>query len=187
MTRAPDAPPVAFDNLDDAVRWLRESGLRLSTARRLVLEALFAADGPVSAAHLANRLSIDESSVYRNLEVLEQRGLVRHAHLGHSAGLYVLVGNDEVEYLYCEHCAKVIAVSPERLDPVRQQIKQELGFAARFTHFAIVGICQDCAALDPVATDTGDGQTATAHAHHLDPPSAGTREPAVGHQNLHRH
>ncbi|MGH2876144.1 MAG: Fur family transcriptional regulator [Solirubrobacteraceae bacterium] len=171
MTVSPNAPPRVFTDLDDAVRALRESGLRLSTPRRLVLEALFAAEGPVSAAHLARKLQIDESSVYRNLEVLEQHGLIRHVHLGHSSGLYTLVGHQEVEYLYCERCAKVTAVPPARLDPIRRRIQRDLGYEPRFTHFAIVGICQDCAA----------------HMHHHDPAASGGSEQPAGHQDLHSH
>ncbi|MGH2928518.1 MAG: Fur family transcriptional regulator, partial [Solirubrobacteraceae bacterium] len=99
MTAAPDAPPQVFADLDDAIRSLRASGLRMSTPRRLILGALFTATEPMSAAQLAQALSIDESSVYRNLELLEQRGVVRHLHLGHSAGLYVLVSDHAREYL----------------------------------------------------------------------------------------
>ena len=88
---------------------------------------------------------IDESSVYRNLEVLEHHGLIRHLHLGHSAGLYILVSEAEVEYLYCERCAKVTTVTPARLDPLRERIKREFGFTARFAHFPIVGVCDECA------------------------------------------
>jgi len=145
MTRAPDVPPMVVNDLADAIRALRESGLRLSTPRRLVLEALFATTGPVTAGDLAHQLAIDESSVYRNLELLEQRGLVRHVHLGHAAGLYTLAGADDSEYLYCERCGKVTALSPERLDSVREQIKREFGYTARFTHFPIVGVCDQCA------------------------------------------
>ncbi|MBV8431300.1 MAG: transcriptional repressor [Solirubrobacterales bacterium] len=146
MTASPNNPPQVFASLSDAIQSLRDSGLRLSTARRLVLEALFAAEGPVSAAHLVRTLSLEESSVYRNLELLEERGVVRHLHLGHSPGLYVLTSEHEVEYLYCERCAKVAAVSPERLNPIRDQIEAEFGYRPRFTHFAIVGVCQDCIA-----------------------------------------
>jgi Fur family transcriptional regulator, ferric uptake regulator len=144
MTAPPDSPPQVFATVEDAIQALRDSGLRLSTVRRLVLEALYAADGPVSAAHLSRTLSLDESSVYRNLELLEHRGVVRHLHLGHSPGLYVLASEHEVEYLYCPRCAKVSAVSPDRLDPVREEIQREFGYTPRFTHFAIVGTCRDC-------------------------------------------
>lgn len=146
MTVSPDVPPLAVDDVVQAAQALRESGLRLSTPRRLVLEALFAADGPVAASDLARELAIDESSVYRNLEVLEHHGLIRHVHLGHSAGLYTLVSEDEVEYLYCERCAKVTTVTPAQLDPLRERIKEEFGFTARFAHFPIVGVCDECGA-----------------------------------------
>jgi len=146
VTVAPGTPALAFTTLEEAIAAVRQQGKRLSTARRLVLEALFAAEGPVSAAQLASTLSIDESSVYRNLEVLERHGLARHVHFGHGPGLYVLVGRHDVEYLYCEGCAKVTAVSPEQLDPLRRQIQDRFGHHARFTHFAIVGLCAACAA-----------------------------------------
>ncbi len=152
MTVAPQRPALSFSTLDEAISAVRQGGKRLSTARRLVLEALFRADGPVSAAHLAHELSIDESSVYRNLEVLERHGLIRHMHLGHGPGLYVLVGGHEVEYLYCERCTRVTPVKPEQLDPLRREIKRRFGYEVRFTHFAIVGICEQCSQASPPRT-----------------------------------
>ena len=149
MTNASEAPPLACREIADAVIALRERGLRLSTARRLVLEALFAADGPVSAEHIMHRLSLDMTSVYRNLETLERHGLVSHVHLG----LYALRGRGEREYLYCERCSAVRAVRPEDLDPVRASVRQRFGFEARFTHYAIVGTCPACSARE--LRDTG--------------------------------
>jgi Fur family transcriptional regulator, ferric uptake regulator len=146
MTIAPDVPRLVVSTPGEAIQALRESGLRLSTARRLVIEALFAADGPVSAAALAQDLLLEESSVYRNLEVLERHGLTRHVHLGHGPGLYALVGRDEGEYLYCQRCGKVTLLAPEELDPVREHLREHFGHTARFTHFAIVGLCEPCAA-----------------------------------------
>ena len=67
MTIAPDVKRLEFADLADAVGALRARGLRLSTARRLVLEALFKAREPIAAQELARRLSLEESSVYRNL------------------------------------------------------------------------------------------------------------------------
>jgi Fur family ferric uptake transcriptional regulator len=177
VTASPDTPPLQFETLEDAIAAIRRSGLRLSTPRRLVLEALFAADGPVSAAHLTCELRIDESSVYRNLEVLEEHGVVRHVHLGHSPGLYGLVTGTHVEYLYCQRCTRVMTVSPDRLDTVRAQINAEFGFDARFTHFAIVGICAECAAL--TSHDTAEPRD-TLHSH-------GTRIHTHSHVASHKH
>jgi Fur family transcriptional regulator, ferric uptake regulator len=151
MTLAPDVPRLVVETPDEAVRTLRAAGLRLSTARRLIIDGLFAADGPVSAQGLARTLSLEESSVYRNLELLERQGLTRHVHLGHGAGLYALVGRDEGEYLYCEACGTVTQVGPDALAPVRDHILRELGHTVRFTHFALVGLCERCAAADAPA------------------------------------
>ena len=144
MTVAPDAKRLSFKDLDDAVRALREAGLRLSTSRRLVLEALFRTDGPVSAEQLATGLGVELSAVYRNLETLERHGLVRHVHLGHGPGRYMLVGGGEHEYLYCERCGATRAVDPPQLDAVRDRIAEQFGYQARFTHFPIVGTCPAC-------------------------------------------
>ncbi|MDQ6834563.1 MAG: transcriptional repressor [Actinomycetota bacterium] len=151
MTLAPDAPPLNCGSLADAVAALRERGLRLSTPRRLVLEALFSAEGPVSSEELASALQLDSSSVYRNLELLEIHGLVRHVHLGHGPGLYALRGQEERAYLYCERCGSVRTLAPEQLNPVRERIQQQFGYEAHFTHFPIIGTCPSCSAQSPPA------------------------------------
>src|SRR4051812_16502560 len=73
--------------LEEALARLRGCGLRASAARRLVLECLAAADGPVTVAAVATgldgRLPIsDLGSVYRILETFEREGLVHRVHLG---------------------------------------------------------------------------------------------------------
>jgi Fur family ferric uptake transcriptional regulator len=167
MTVAPDAPPLACATIDDAIAVLRERGFRLTASRRLVLEALFAADGPVSAEYITTQLRLDLTSVYRNLETLESQGLVRHVHLGHGPGLYALLGRGEHEYLFCECCGAVKGLIAKELDPIREQLKHSFGYQARFTHFAIVGTCPTCAQHDPAHDTAGQPaqQDQSQHAH----------------------
>ena len=80
-------PLVEAPDLESAAAVVRSRGLRLSSSRRLVLEALYATDEPLTADRIAGD-GLDVASVYRNLETLEQIGLVRHFHLGHGPGLY---------------------------------------------------------------------------------------------------
>ena len=146
MTVAPETPRRSFDDIEGALGILREQGLRVSSARRLVLQSLFAADGPATAEAIARRtgLALDLASVYRNLETLERVGIVRHVHLGHGPGLYALAGAREREYLVCDRCGHVEAVESDRLERTRESIRADFGYEARFTHFPIVGICADC-------------------------------------------
>ena len=96
---------------------LRAAGYRVSTTRRLMLEALYSHDEPLTAEQVARRIGGetggDVASVYRNLETLERLGLVRHFHLGHSPGLYVRAGAGVSEYLVCASCQAVRAVDPD--------------------------------------------------------------------------
>jgi Fur family transcriptional regulator, ferric uptake regulator len=146
-----DQPVLARRDLNAAMTLMRERGLRVSAARRLVLEALLAADGPMSAEQIAEGIggrvpSSDIGSVYRNLQALEDIRLVRHVHLGHGPGLHALAVAGEREYLTCERCADYRAVATEELDSVREQIEREFGYRASFIHFPIVGLCPGCAA-----------------------------------------
>ena len=140
---------TATVTVEDALQTVRDHGLRASAARRLVLQALHAADGPMSADQIAAGIGgrvprSDLSSVYRNLETLEEVGLVSHVHLGHGPGLYALNLDGEREWLTCERCGDFRAVDPAALDAARAAIHAAFGYQASFAHFPVVGLCADC-------------------------------------------
>jgi Fur family ferric uptake transcriptional regulator len=150
MPHSPRSRRLEFTDIDDVAAALREHGGRLSAPRRVVLEALFVADGPVSADYIASGLGgrtapLDLTSVYRALEQLEELGVARHVHIGHGPGLYALTRAHEREYIVCERCSRVTSVDAARLDPLRERIKEEFGYEARFSHFPIIGLCASCA------------------------------------------
>lgn len=184
MTRAPDTPPLAYAGVDDVARALRARGGRVTGPARLVLEALFAAPGPVSAERLAAEAGgLDLATVYRNLERLEDLGVVRHVHLGHGPGLYALLGGEDREYLVCDICDRVDLVDPARLDPVRAAIRNEFGYEARFRHFAIHGMCAQCADASPKPPRGG---TVSAREHpHDHPPTHEHAHGDVEHEHPH--
>ncbi len=152
MTVAPERRPRSFDSIDEVAEALRGAGHRLTTPARLVIDGLFAAEGPISAERLAERAgsggaALELTSVYRNLERLERLGVVSHVHVGHGAGLYALArgrGRDR-EYLVCERCGRVTEVDPEALDGVREELRRSFGYEVRFRHFPIHGFCDTCA------------------------------------------
>ena len=153
MTRSHNPRPVEARDFASALEVMRRSGLRVSAARRLVVQALYDSDEPVTAERIASGLGgelprSDLTSVYRNLERLEEIGLVRHFHVGHGPGLYARAGAVTQEFLLCEACGSVRPVRPEAMEHVRDLIRAELGHEARFTHFPLAGLCAECAARE---------------------------------------
>lgn len=149
MTLAPHRKPLVFTDIDGVAAAIRAAGGRLSTVRRLLLEALFAAEKPVTAEQLADGLggsafATELSSVYRNLEALEALGVVRHLHGGHGPGLYTLERERRVEYLVCERCHRIDAIDADQLDGIRDDIETTFGYRTRFDHFPLVGLCAAC-------------------------------------------
>jgi len=143
---ADERAPGGREGLEDI---LRSRGHRVSAARRLVLMALFAADVPVTAEQISGGMDglppSDPASIYRNMEMLEQQGLVYHLHLGHGPRRYRLVSPDEPCWVICERCDRIDAVAFTRLDDARAAVTSEIGYKPRFTHYPIVGVCPACA------------------------------------------
>jgi Fur family ferric uptake transcriptional regulator len=142
------AEPAPAGDLEAAVDELRARGLRLSASRRLVLEALFSAGRPATAEEIASGMygrlpRCDLASVYRNLETLEELGLVRHMHLGHGPGLYAPASRDD-EYVTCERCGRSEAVANDVLRDVRAAVREAVGYEPRFGHFPLTGLCPSC-------------------------------------------
>jgi Fur family transcriptional regulator, ferric uptake regulator len=133
---------LAAPSLTAAVVALRTRGMRVSGPRRALLEALYAADEPLTAEALAGEL--DLASVYRNLDALEAVGLVRHVHVGHGPGMYALAARRDRGFVACEGCGHHVAIAPAALAAVRAAVQAATGYTCDFSHFPIVGLCPDC-------------------------------------------
>jgi Fur family transcriptional regulator, ferric uptake regulator len=141
---------IVVDDVDEAIVALRAQGLRVSAARRVLLEGLFGASAPITAEELAAGSqrgvpASDVASVYRNLELFERVGLVRHSHLGHGPAVYALATRLAPAYLICERCGRTTALGEEELEPLRRSIRERFGHRAHFRHFPVTGVCAHCA------------------------------------------
>lgn len=155
MTIASESRALPAADMPQAIATLRAGGLRVSAARRIVLEALFAAGDPATAEELASGLdgrlpASDLGSMYRNLETLEELGLVRHVHFGHGAGRYVLSAGADRGYVACHRCGAFSELEETAVGALRAAV-EHTGFTARFTHFPVVGLCAACHDLEDQA------------------------------------
>ena len=137
---------------DDLRAKLRGSGYRLTPQRELILDAVdtlgHATPDEVLAEVRKKSSALNVSTVYRTLEVLEQLGLVRHAHLSDRAPTYHSVRDHEHFHLVCRNCHKVISVDPDVLEPTLTRLREEFAFVADIGHLTVFGRCTDCQGED---------------------------------------
>jgi Fur family ferric uptake transcriptional regulator len=129
---------------------LRARGLRLTAQRQLVLEAVYglghATPDQVHAQVSRTAAGVNITTVYRTLELLEELGLVTHAHLSHGAPTYHAVGENQHAHLVCRVCGSVDEVAPGALEPLARTLAADRGFLIDIGHVALFGLCAECGA-----------------------------------------
>ncbi|WP_425472906.1 Fur family transcriptional regulator [Vallicoccus soli] len=128
---------------------LRARGLRLTPQRQLVLQAVTAlrhgTPDEILAEVRRTADGVNISTVYRTLELLEEVGLVRHAHLGHRAPTYHSADDAGHLHLVCRECGTVTEVDVAEADAFAGRMRERHGFETDVEHFAVYGRCAACA------------------------------------------
>lgn len=155
-TRTGHATSAGFDTraaergAHELIEQLRANGYRLTPARQLVLGAVagleHATPDAICAEVQRTASSVNLSTVYRTLELLEDLGLVTHTHLGHGAPIYHAAAEQRHLHLVCRDCERVIETEVSIADPLVGQLRERFGFETDLAHFAVFGRCGDCAA-----------------------------------------
>ncbi|MDQ0985332.1 Fur family transcriptional regulator [Streptomyces sp. V2I9] len=130
---------------------LRRRGYRLTPQRQLVLEAVDALEHATPDDILCEvrrtASGVNISTVYRTLELLEELGLVSHAHLGHGAPTYHLADRHHHIHLVCRDCKDVIEADLSVVTDFTEKLRADFGFETDMKHFAIFGRCAECTAV----------------------------------------
>jgi Fur family ferric uptake transcriptional regulator len=128
-------------------RELRARGYRLTLQRQLVLDAVrrLGHSTPDALAAEVQRTapSVNITTVYRTLELLEQLGLVRHTHLDHGSPTYH-PAEDEHVHLVCRSCGSVTEEPTGLVADLVQRLAEEREFTADVGHITIFGRCGRC-------------------------------------------
>lgn len=143
-------------DIDDiALHRLRKDGQRLTTGRQLILRTLEEASGPVTIPMILQRQpTLAQSSVYRNLAVLEHAGLVSKISMGDEHAHYELgeeITNNHHHHTVCTSCGAVRDVSLTA--GAERSLDRALHDAAAGQHFELhhhrldlLGRCAECVA-----------------------------------------
>ena len=127
---------------------LRARGLRATTARIAIIEALRAAEHPtVEALHRAVApLGIALTTVYRTLETLEHAGVVGAIHVPETGRTYHVGTHPPHAHLLCESCGRLEDL--EGVPPAADWAVPE-GFSVAHVQVTVFGTCAACRDAPP--------------------------------------
>jgi Fur family transcriptional regulator, ferric uptake regulator len=134
----------------DVFGLLRERGLRMTPQRRAIVAEIMRTHGHISPTALVRKVQgempgVNASTIYRTLSLLEEIGVLAHAHLEGGAEYHRAEEAGHV-HLTCSRCGVEDDLSLAEAAALSGLIERHHGFQPDLTHFAISGLCADCAA-----------------------------------------
>jgi Fur family ferric uptake transcriptional regulator len=137
--------PTSSESLLDL---LKSRGLRMTPQRRAIVTEVMGARGHISPTAVARRVQervpgVNPSTVYRTLDLLEELGVLSHAHLESGAEYHRKAESDHV-HLACSNCGAQDSLSLDEANRLKRLIGRHHGFTPDLTHFAISGLCALC-------------------------------------------
>ncbi|MEX0984649.1 MAG: transcriptional repressor [Actinomycetota bacterium] len=132
---------------------LLEVGQRYTPKRRALIEHLAAAATPPALPDImATDPKLPQSSVYRNLAVLEHAGVVRRVITEGEFARFELAEDLTAHHhhLICSSCGRVEDVTvpasfESTMDRTLDRVARETGFATVSHRLDLIGICRACA------------------------------------------
>ena len=127
---------------------IREKGFRVTPQRQLVLEALHASGGHITAVAIYEQVnaklsSINQATIYRTLDFLCAQRLVAKTEISGQV-VYEIVDDDRHHHLVCRRCGHISELGDHHFNALFAHLANEHGFQAELDHLAIPGICAAC-------------------------------------------
>ena len=132
---------------------LDADGQVYTRGRRAVMDTLARLGAPATIpAILDAEPALKQSSLYRNLAVLQQAGLVTRVDVGDDRAFFELseqVTDDHHHHLVCRECRSVVDIAlphqAERaLDQAFHAVAEQAGYELTEHRVDLVGVCADC-------------------------------------------
>lgn len=140
-----------------SIEILERKGVRVTSIRILVMEALMCSSRPMSLSDLETELdTVDKSSIFRTLEVFEKHHIVHSIDDGTGSVKYeVCEGRDNCTiadmhtHFYCEKCHRTFCLK----DISAPLVDLPEGFSASSVNYIIKGICPECRRMPAVRSN----------------------------------
>jgi len=146
------AANIATELDDEIATLLRTVDQRYTSGRRRLVSVLQTGDGPLTITQILNADgSLAQSSVYRNLTILEEAGAVTRIVTHDEFARYELAEHltEHHHHLICSSCGDVADFSLDsrteaNLERVLAQAAEQAGFEVETHRLDLVGTCASC-------------------------------------------
>ncbi|MFW5999346.1 MAG: Fur family transcriptional regulator [Halanaerobiaceae bacterium] len=130
---------------------LSEQNYRLTTQRKDILRILIDNPGEhFSAEQLLEEVKavnpdIGMATIYRNLELFCQLGIVHQLDFNNSYKFYELnIENEHHHHLVCRNCGRIIEFNDRVLEEFESRLEKEYDFSIFDHRIKFYGLCSDC-------------------------------------------
>lgn len=125
--------------------YLRKIREKVTKPRILILDSLSVLKKPVSAETLVIETKLDKATVYRVLDFLTKKSIVRLIDLRQGKRLYELSSHCDHHHIICTKCKKISVINICVFDSVSKQVLEKSGFSQINDHsMEFFGVCKDC-------------------------------------------
>jgi Fe2+ or Zn2+ uptake regulation protein len=120
-----------------------------TSQRRLLLSIMQETKEHLDAKELYRRASerdpsISLATVYRNLHLFKERGLINERHLGQARCYYEMKRLREHQHLVCESCGQVIEFESTLIRKLVAEVERKNDFSVAKVDLYLEGYCHRC-------------------------------------------
>ena len=136
--------------MPDMIERCRDAGLRRTKALEELVATLLESERPMTLAELASSERLvsqcDKATVFRLLQRLADKGLVRRLGLHERAAYFtLLVPGRHQDYLICTECGSIAPVqAPCPVHELEEKIRRKTGFKNLYHELEFFGVCPKC-------------------------------------------
>jgi Fe2+/Zn2+ uptake regulation proteins len=127
---------------------LKNKGIKITKGRTEILSILKNSENSLSAEKIyqiykSNNININLSTVYRTLELFEEKEIIEKITLNDGVFSYKLKGKTHRHHLECDICHKEVEIPCPMLQ-IQELVQNATGFTLTDHDLVMKGVCKDC-------------------------------------------
>ena len=127
---------------------LKENGIKITQGRIELLNILKNSENSLSAEKIYqiyrdNNININLSTIYRTLDLFEEKEITEKITLNDGVFSYKLKGNTHQHHLECDICHKEVEIPCPMLQ-IQEMVQNSTGFTLTDHDLVMKGVCKDC-------------------------------------------